>query len=693
MRNSVRFGLRSMVAILLACAIQPGCATPDSGPSGSGGTASSTAKGGSGGSGGSAGAGGSSAPQGGGGRGGSGGTPTTASGVGGSAPQGGQKTGGAGGAAGGAGGSAIVARGGAGGAAGKGGSGSGGVSGSGGSTSASGVVDPLAGDVKFSTPSQTFKDQIQTEMSTSISGAEIRYTVDGTVPTASSTVYSAKLTFKATTQVRAQAFVGGNASGALSTAIYIARTIDPTSDIPIMLVESYGKPKPCDKSTYVDAAVMIWEPVGGVAKMSSLPTLVTRAGYHVRGQSSMALAQTPYKVEFWDNANKDVDLPVMGMPADSDWALIAPYYDRTIIRNPFVYTLGKDMGLEAPRTAYAEIYVNQTTHAISDTEYEGIYWVTELIKNCKVRLDLKQLEAKDTDAAKITGGYIFKFDQAAAEEPKIACTGSNPLPGFASGGMGNFGAPSTTPTTKAVPASTTTCKMTFGGGGIGTGTGTAGTCWTDLEVVDPDDLNAEQKAWLTKYIQTFHDNLHKSPIGDYATYIDQKSFVDYLLVNELTRNVDAYVRSAYYHKDRDGKLKAGPLWDYNFALGGVGAQSPTPTSTSDPGWQYTGTGRNVNNWYPKLTGDASFMSQVKTRYKELRSSLWSDASMKSRIDSLCAPIKQAVVRDYARWPVPGVILSSTGFTGGPTAATWDGQVQVMRDFITARMAWMDANLK
>jgi hypothetical protein len=566
--------------------------------------------------------------------------------------------------------------------------------GTGGSTATPANTDPLLGDVAFSTPSQTFKGQISVEMSTPVANAEIRYSTDGTLPTASSTLYAGSaVTFAATTQVRAQAFVAGVASGAVSTAIYVARAIDPTSDIPIVLVESYGKPKPCNKDTYVEAAIMIWEPVNGVANMASLPTLVSRAGYHVRGQSSMAFAQTPYKIELWNNADKDVDLPILGMPADSDWALIAPYYDRTLIRNPFVYTLGKEMGMAAPRTEYAEIYINQTNHALANTEYEGVYWVSELIKNNKARFNLKQLDEQDTDASKISGGYIFKFDQAAAEEPKILCTGSNPVAGFGSAGMGGgaIGGGGGT-TTTAVPASTTTCTMTFGGGGFGT-TGTAGTCWTDLEVLDPDPLNTQQKAWLTDYIQQFHDSLHKTPMGDYSAYIDLPTFIDYLLISELTRNVDAYVRSAYFFKDRDGKLKAGPLWDYNFALGGVGAQSAVPTTSSDVGWQYTGAGRNVNNWYPKLTSDAKFMAMVKARYTELRKNLWSEASLTARMDSLSAPLKQAIVRDYARWPVPGVITSSTGFVGGPTTPTWEGQLKVMSDFIKARLTWMDANLK
>ncbi|WP_437666963.1 CotH kinase family protein [Sorangium sp. So ce1182] len=520
----------------------------------------------------------------------------------------------------------------------------------------------LVGDVAFSTPSQTFRDQIQVGMSTTLEGAEIRYTVDGQPPTAASTVYTGEpVTFTATTQVRAQAFVGGAARGSVSTGLYIARTIDATSDLPIMVVDGYGMGKPTDKEVYFDAAVMIWEPVNGVASIASLPTMAMRAGYHVRGQSSMNFPQTPYKLELWDNDGKDLDYSVLGMPADSDWALIPPFYDRTLIRNPFTYSLGQEMGLKAPRSEFAEVYLNYDARPLGDADYQGIYWVSETIKNNKVRTDLAQLEEEDRGLPDISGGYIFKFDQAAAEEPLLTCTGSDPLPGF-----GGFGGPRP-------------------GGDSG------GTCWVDLEVVDPDPLNDEQKTWLTQYIQQFHDTVHQTPIGDYAAYIDVPSFIDYLIISELTLNVDAYVRSAFYHKDRDQKLEAGPLWDYNFALGGVGAKSATPESERDTGWRFSGQ-RNVNNWYQKLTADPNFMAQVRARYTELRGTLLSEASIEQRMNSLSAPLSQAVVRDYAKWPVSSVIESETGFVGGPTVPTWEGQLQVMRDFLRERLAWMDANL-
>jgi hypothetical protein len=537
-------------------------------------------------------------------------------------------------------------------------------SGGGGAPSTPKPAPTLIGDVAFSTPSQSFKAELSVSLSTVVANAEIRYTTDGTVPTAASTLYpGTPLVLTGTTQLRAQAFVAGLPTGSLSTAVYIARTFDLTSDLPIILVDGYGKGKPTDKEVSLDAAVMVFEPSDGMASLTVLPTLAARAGYHVRGQSSANFPQTPYKIELWDNANKDSDYAVLGMPADSDWALIPPYYDRALVRNPFVYTLGEEIGLDAPRTAYAEVYLNYEARPIGDADYQGIYWVSETIKNNKDRTNLKQLKETDTMLPQISGGYIFKFDQLAAEEPKLLCTGADPIPG-GFGGPGRGGGR---------------------GGNAGTGNTPTGTCWTDLEVVDPEPLNAEQQTWLTQHIQQFHDTLHMTPIGDYAQFIDVPSFVDYLIINELTRNVDAYVRSAYYHKDRDGKLKAGPLWDYNFSLavGGMGTIDPAG------GFQYAGT-RNINNWYPKLVADPVFMTAVKTRWKELRQGLFSDAALDQRVTTLAAPLTNAVVRDFAKWPVSSMYGSGTGFVVGPTVATWAEQIQALRTYLLARTAWLDS---
>lgn len=548
----------------------------------------------------------------------------------------------------------------------------------------------LIGDVALSVPSQMFEGSLSIELSTTVDGAEIRYTTDGSLPGASSQPYTGSaITVTETTQLRAQVFANGAAVGEVSTGLYVARDFEFSSDLPIVVVHGYGQGKPSDKDVYMEAAILVFEPSGGSpASTTNLPTVATRAGYHVRGQSSSRFPKTPYRLELWDNHDEDADYPLFGMPAEADWALISPYYDRTLIRNPFVYGLGKEIGLDAPRTAYAEVFINYDGNTVRQDDYQGIYWFTETIKNAKARLDLSQLEETDVAAPEISGGYIFKFDQAASEEPRLDCSGSAPLSGSGFGfGGGGFG---------QVPGGFGQVPGGFGqvpgapgqsAGGIPTTGAEPGTCWVDLEVVDPEPLAPEQAAWLTEYIQAFHDSLHEEPIGNYAEYIDVDSFVDYLIVNEFTRNIDAYVRSAYYHKDRGGKLRAGPLWDYNFslALGGQNSQDPMGR------FQYEGS-RNVNNWYQRLTSDPMFMSRVVNRWLALRQGVLSNPRILERIDQLTAPLQTAIDREYERWPVQQ-IYANPGIVRGPTADSWEEQVDAMRQFALARAAYLDTQYR
>jgi CotH protein/chitobiase/beta-hexosaminidase-like protein len=524
-------------------------------------------------------------------------------------------------------------------------------------------VPPLEGDIRFSEPSGSFQGTLQVGIETPIEGATIRYTLDGSVPGPDATVYDGTpVVVGQTRQIRAQAYLGDVAAGAPGTALYVARSVEVSSDLPLIIVEGYGAGKP-GRDAYVDMAFMVFEPLEGVASLSNPPTLVTRGGYHLRGQSSATFDQAPYRVELWDNASEDADYPVLGMPAEADWALIGPYVDRSLIRNAFVYDLGRDMGLPAPRYAFAEVYIDQDDGVVSSADYQGIYMLTETIENDSARLDLSQLHEGDTAPDVISGGYIFKFEWAASEAPTLACTGSAPLGGgFGVGGM---------PLPTATP-----------GAGLGAPAG-GGTCWTDLEVVDPEPLAPAQADYLTSYVQQFHDSLHTAPLATYGQYVDIASFVDVFIINELTRNLDAYTRSAYYYKDRDQPLRAGPLWDFNLTLGmGFG------TNLETVGWQFED--RNVaSDWFRILGTDPEFVALVSLRWRELRQTLLSREQLDQRISALIAPLAGAAPRDFQRWPVAEV---AQGIFQIPTDPTWDGQIQVIRDWLGERLAWLDSQL-
>jgi hypothetical protein len=380
---------------------------------------------------------------------------------------------------------------------------------------------------------------------------------------------------------------------------------------------------------------MLFEPVDGTASISDLPTWASRAGYHVRGQSSASLEKTPYRVELWDNDDEDADYPMLGMPADSDWAMVGPYTDKTLVRNAFVYSLAPDMGLDAPELRFAEVYINQDDGPVEAGDYQGVYAITETIKNSRGRLDLKQLRPADTLESDLSGGYIFKFDEAALREDEgeieIFCTGN------------------------------------------------AGDCFSDLELTDPVAPNAEQLEWIQAYIQQTHDSLHAQPIADYQQLLDLASFVDQIILNEVTKGGDIYTRSVYMHKERNGLLKAGPVWDYNFTLNNL--------TRGLEGWQLGGR-EGSTDWFEILFDRPEFRAAAAARFAELRRGVLADAQIEARFDAVSAQLVNAGPRDLERWPV-GEVTGPFGGGGGDAPATWEGQIADVKQWAKDRLAWLD----
>lgn len=526
--------------------------------------------------------------------------------------------------------------------------GSGGTAGpgAGGSPILSGVSD-----ITVTPPSGTFEGTLTATLAASREGAEIRYTTDGSVPTATSPLYDGSaLSFTATTQLRAQVFQDGAPVGEESVSIYVARDFDVAVDIPIMILDAYGAAAPEDQPDreYQDAAFMTFEAPG--AMISGAPTLVSRAGFHLRGQSTATFEKPPYRLELRDEVDEDRDLPVFGLPEEADFALRGPFADKALIRDAFFYGLGADMGMVAPRFAHFELYRNAGDAVLSESDYLGVYLLVETIKNSKNRLDLSQLEETDTAPEDLPGGYIFKFEWRAAEEPMIPCP------------------------TSAIE------------------------CWADLEMVDPVPINEQQATWLGGHLVDFVNALYgdnfADPAAGYQAFIEPNSFVDQIIVNELGREMDSYIRSAYFHKDRAGKIVAGPLWDYNLSIGAGGvfpAMQPGGTDLENiatDAWQYEQERDQMSNtWMQRLLEDPAFVTRLKTRWQELRTNVLSDAAIATRIDALTAPLTGAAERNFTRWP--NLADEQIGFFQTPTAPTWQGQVDFVRTWLAARVAWLD----
>ncbi len=105
-----------------------------------------------------------------------------------------------------------------------------------------------------------------------------------------------------------------------------------------------------------------------------------RAGIHVRGNTSRDFDKKSYALETWDANDEDLDVGLLGLPAEEDWVLQGPFSDKSLIRNHLIYTLSRDIGRYAARTRFVELEIN--------SEYRGVYVLMEKIKRDDTRMAL-----------------------------------------------------------------------------------------------------------------------------------------------------------------------------------------------------------------------------------------------------------------------------------------------------------------
>ena len=115
----------------------------------------------------------------------------------------------------------------------------------------------------------------------------------------------------------------------------------------------------------------------GPGKVNSLSDPATDydgfIGIERRGSTSQDLSnKKPYGVELRDAQGNNLDTALLGMPREHDWILLAPYSDKTMMRDALAYILAGKMMDYAPRVRFCELYINNT--------YQGVYILTEKIK-------------------------------------------------------------------------------------------------------------------------------------------------------------------------------------------------------------------------------------------------------------------------------------------------------------------------
>lgn len=499
-----------------------------------------------------------------------------------------------------------------------------------GAANAAVIADP----VHFSLASRAFTDSFTLILTTDSPSAEIRYTLDGSIPTASSELYASGITIDSTTTVRARAFEPGLAAGPVTSEVFYHLLPGPasfTSDLPLVVIETFGGgeiPHRDDPERQI-SGLMIIEPVNGVSALTSEPAITSRAGVRRRGQSTMRPTHSKpnLSVETWGEVDGETRrIEPFGMPEESDWILYAPWtIDTAMIRNPFIYEVSNEAGQYAVRTRYVEVFLNTSGGSISDLDYVGLYVFMERIKRRAGRVEVANLRPDALAEPEITGGYIWKKDKFGVDDQIIAAAGK------------------------------------------------------DLIGVYPKNMPEAQLNWLVDHLDTIHAAI---PHGNYDELIDVESFVDHHILNVFANNADGLNFSTFYHKDRNGLVRMGPIWDFDRSMAcdrDLRASDPEVWSlATDQRFFFHSSGPL---WFRSLAFNSpDFWIVWVDRWQAMRHGPLSDAAMTERIEAHRAEISAAALRNYARWP--GVL----------SADEWSAKVDVMHNHVLVRAAWIDDQL-
>jgi hypothetical protein len=348
-----------------------------------------------------------------------------------------------------------------------------------------------------------------------------------------------------------------------------------------------------------------------------------KIGIELRGNSTQNFPKKPYNLTTLNEAGEKLNVPLFGWPIENDWVLLASYLDHTFIRNPLASYLSRQLGHWACRCQLVELVLNG--------EYMGIYIFMEKIKVDKGRLDIASLNPDEITEPDITGGYIWEitgFDSNFGEARKLK------YPEYA----------------EAAPL---------------------------------------QIDYITQFDNNFRKSMQSTDFTDeelgYRAWIDVPSFVDELLVQEAMRNSDAYGWSGYFHKDKGGKINAGPVWDFDQSAG----NSSYPDDGVVEGWLFSHP--NTNNtpfFWPKLFTDPLFRYQIKTRWESARKSVFKTETLIMYVDSIAKLLEESQKREFKKWPVLGqyVWRETQGYEKRNTYAK---EVDYLKDFLTERWDWMD----
>jgi hypothetical protein len=391
----------------------------------------------------------------------------------------------------------------------------------------------------------------------------------------------------------------------LSVSNRLAAQAFTDSNLPIVIIDTEGGATIPDEPKIPATMKIIYRGEGERNYMSDQdnPEYLNYDGkidIETRGSSSQYSSKKQYGFTTRKEdgiTNNNVSL--LGIPSENDWILNSMVFDSALVRDYLCFNLSRQLGEYASRTVYCEVVINR--------DYRGLYLLEEKIKVDKNRVDIVKIDEYDINYPDFTGGYITKADKT---------TGGDPVAWLMNDFYGN------------------------------------GVAFIH-EHPKPEEVKLQQNTYIREYFFSVDSKIYTkyiSPAEGYPSVIDIPSFINYMIVSELASNADSYQFSTFFHKDRNGKLRAGPVWDSDLTFGndlyfwGFDRSKPNV-------WQLSNGDNEGARFWRNLFYESHYKCYLSKRWNELiqPGQPLNPETLDNFIDQTVARISEAIVRENARW--------------------------------------------
>ncbi len=352
-------------------------------------------------------------------------------------------------------------------------------------------------------------------------------------------------------------------------------------------------------------------------------TISSSLGMRTRGHSTRFMPKRPYRIRFDENT------ALFGMKPAKNYILLANYLDRSLIRNSLMIWMSKfyQNTMYTLDYRFVDLYINET--------YYGQYLLTERVEFQKNRLNI------EPDLSQDDAGFMVELDY----QVYVQNQGNENLEWF---------------------------RMND----------------TPYVIKEPNPLDItsgyrfSHTRYMNNYFHAVRDALEAK--SGYEDLIDIENWLDYFLLQEISKNVDVGWGSVYLVKPSGQPLKHMPLWDFDLAFGNANYVDYNPEG-------HWGWGTERKNLFFTLM---MTLPAIRTRFKE-KLQHFSSRILPEVLQWLTdneQRLTQLSEANFERWPID----ACSGWCPIPNelqqTSTLREQLDYLENFIIARVDWMIHNI-